>query len=85
MMWQTYNAVHLRVFKEQLNTTEQLFGPAISTSTAAARAKAKPSEVLFTGDSGIPAVTGDGSQEPVDNPPVMPAIPSPPTSQPPPN
>ena len=50
------NAVHLEVFKEQLNHTVQLFGPTLGTGAGTARAKAKrPHGVLFTNAPGIPS------------------------------
>ena len=52
---------HLEVFKEQLNTTEQVFGSTIGTSTATAGAKAIPSGVLFTAVPGVPAEPGSSS------------------------
>ena len=52
---------HLEVFKEQLNTTVQLFGSTIGTSTATAGAKAIPSGVLFTAAPGVPGETGSTS------------------------
>ena len=56
--------VHLQVFKEQLATTVELFGPAVGAGTVAARAKAKskPSGVLFTQTPGVAVDTPNSSK-----------------------
>ena len=65
------------------NWTPQLhYLPYSWNKCTCSKGKAKPAGVLFTSAPGIPVATGEGSQEPVDNPSVMPAIPSTPTSQP---
>ena len=43
-----FQKVHLEVFKDQLSTTIQLFGPTIGATTCTAGAVAKASGVLFT-------------------------------------
>ena len=64
-----YQQVHLEVFKDQLNTTIQLFGPTIGAATGAVT---KGSGVLFTNAPGIPADTQD-PQGSVNQP--VPALP----------
>ena len=78
------NAVHLEVFKEQLNHTVQLFGPTLKTGAGTARAKAKrPHGILFTNVPGIPSdpqAPQNSVGEPNPTPPVpgAPAFHSPP-------
>ena len=81
-----YQKVHFEVFKDQLDTAVQLFGSTIGTSTATVGTKAKPSGVLFTAASGIPAEPGGSgsSQAPqssVDQPSPAPPISPPPVAK----
>ena len=60
-----FQKVHLEVFKDQLSTTIQLFGPTIGATTCTAGAVAKASGVLFTNAPGIIPDSQD-PQRPID-------------------
>ena len=72
-----FQTEHLEVFKQQLNTTVQLFGSTTGTSTATAGAKAIPSGVLFTAAPGVPAEPGSSSSSQAPQSSIDQPIPAP--------